>query len=515
MMAKKPFFSVIIPAAKDANAALLGRCLTALFDQTYFDLEVIVVTSPAADNRLFKTLEKFPRVRVVKRELSKTAARNFGASKAQGNYLLHIDIDYILGKKVLSLTAELIQEGGAKAVILAETIKPSKSVWQEARRLEREVLLDDPKLSTPQLIERRLFRKIGGFDERIDALDDWVLNLKLRKEGVAPYETPPLTYVYEPTNPAEIFKRRYNKGRYLPHLKRLYGDAPQTRLAPLIKAYLKNISKIVARPQVGLALLVLKFLDYIPFFLGTLHPIRPEVSTPNPYEAGGIAEGFDAEQRSNCAKYKHHREVKSLFKLLGPPTGKILELGAGTGRITAELIKKGYDVTPTDISEAMLAEFKKKKGLPKPILIKEAVLPFSDNQFDRVIAVRVIWHIVERKEREKFLEEAIRVAKKSVILDFTNDKRYKKPLIRFVLQKLNPSFFENSYFFSLKEIEKLAAKHKAKVEELIPLDVLTPLWLNLLPSCLARSSFPVISRLEDAIAKILPPGRFVVKISLK
>lgn len=41
---------------------------------------------------------------------------------------------------------------------------------------------------------------------------------------------------------------------------------------------------------------------------------------------------------------------------LAPPEGSILELGAGTGRLTAALAARGHDVVGVDISPAMLAQ---------------------------------------------------------------------------------------------------------------------------------------------------------------
>ncbi|MBX3481946.1 class I SAM-dependent methyltransferase [Phenylobacterium sp.] len=47
---------------------------------------------------------------------------------------------------------------------------------------------------------------------------------------------------------------------------------------------------------------------------------------------------------------------EQVYAGLAPPEGAILELGAGTGRLTAALAARGHDVTGVDISPAMLAQ---------------------------------------------------------------------------------------------------------------------------------------------------------------
>lgn len=450
---KETFFSIIIPVGKNASIDFLKSCLKALDRQTYKELETIIVTDKDTSAKIKPLLDKYQKIKILTGNFNKSEARNFGASKALGNYLLHIDIDYVLYPKTLEKCIELIRKSKAKAIILRESVKPSENLWQKARALEKEIIAHDFQLSAPQIIEKRLFEKIGGFDEQVDALDDWILNLKFKMRGIVPVEiTSPLTYIHEPTNMVEIVERRYKKGQYLPALRKHYGQSPQTNFVALAKTYLSSFNKIVSRPHIFFALVILKLIDLTAFYLGSLNSIK--VTPPsgvNIYEDKKVARTFDRQQKSIYGQYKHKKEVNALLAILGEPNGVVLELGAGTGRITEELVKRGYKVIPTDVSRAMLAEFKKKKALPKPILIKPGLLPFSDNQFDTIIAIRVIWHIQNKKEREKFLIEAIRVSKNSVIMDFA-------------MKGMGLNFlFKNDYYCTKGEIQKLAKQNKTKI----------------------------------------------------
>lgn len=507
----KLIFSTIIPVADNASSSQLETCLQSLFQQTVKDQEVIIIIGPQAKKSLFQVVKKFPQVKILQKVLSKSAARNFGVKKAKGNFLLHLDVDYLLAPKTLAVCTQLIQEKRARAIIIPETVRTKKSLWQRARFLERQITFQDPDLATPQLIEKKLFQTIGGFDERTDALDDWALHLKLKKAGIQSSMAPLWTRVHEPTNPRVIFKRRYQKGRYLPALKQFYGTVPQANFGGRLLPYLKNLKKIVRQPLVSLALLLLKFVDLTAFYLGSLNPISLQKKQTNLYQKKEIAAKYKLEQQSSYAQYKHYCEVSALLALLNQSKKTILELGAGTGRITQKLHQEGYQVTPTDVSPVMLSEFKKNKSLSRPILIRTKTLPFADKKFATVLAIRVIWHITDRKDRKNFFQEAARVARYSVILDFTHAKKYRHPILRESIKLFTPNFFRHSYFFSLEEIHQLAKTNQLEIKTMIPLEVILPLWLNFLPQCLAKKLFPFLQQLELKLAKLIPPGRWLIK----
>jgi ubiquinone/menaquinone biosynthesis C-methylase UbiE len=109
---------------------------------------------------------------------------------------------------------------------------------------------------------------------------------------------------------------------------------------------------------------------------------------------------------------------------------KILDLGAGTGRISLLLAEEGYDVTSFDQSDEMLGtiEKKAKEGDLKISLIKGDAfnLPFEDNTFDSCISLRVLWHF---KNPEKIMKEVQRVLKKdgTFIFDLLNKKSLRTP----------------------------------------------------------------------------------------
>jgi len=110
------------------------------------------------------------------------------------------------------------------------------------------------------------------------------------------------------------------------------------------------------------------------------------------------------------------------FKKYSPPSGLVLDAGGGPGRYTIELAKSGYDVVLLDLTPELLEIARKRinrarvKDRVKQVLQGsiDDLFMFEDSTFDVVICLGgVLSHIVDRKRREKAIDEVIRVAKKS------------------------------------------------------------------------------------------------------
>jgi SAM-dependent methyltransferase len=76
--------------------------------------------------------------------------------------------------------------------------------------------------------------------------------------------------------------------------------------------------------------------------------------------------------------------------LINNSHGKILDIGAGTGRHAIELAKKGYEVTAIDSSEGMLKEINKAKLNIKTI--NTDVYSFINNSNEKFDLIILMWN---------------------------------------------------------------------------------------------------------------------------
>lgn len=104
-----------------------------------------------------------------------------------------------------------------------------------------------------------------------------------------------------------------------------------------------------------------------------------------------------------------------------PKKGLILDAGGGPGRYTIELAKLSYDLVLLDLTPKLLETAKRKIKREKvQDKVKQVVQGsiddlsmFRENTFDAVICLGgTLSHLIDKKQREKAIDELIRVAKK-------------------------------------------------------------------------------------------------------
>lgn len=104
---------------------------------------------------------------------------------------------------------------------------------------------------------------------------------------------------------------------------------------------------------------------------------------------------------------------------------KVLDAGAGTGRISIKLHKAGAQVTALDISPDMLQILERKESKIETVMGDMEEMPFEDESFDMVFCSLALFHI---KNIVPFLDECYRVLKDEGKLVLVNI-HYRKPQV--------------------------------------------------------------------------------------
>lgn len=186
-----------------------------------------------------------------------------------------------------------------------------------------------------------------------------------------------------------------------------------------------------------------------------------------------------------------------------PKKGLILDAGAGPGRYTIDLAKKGYDVVLLDFSKGNVELAKAKVKVAKQEKkVKDFIQgtitnlsKFKDNSFDAVICLGGPLSHVKKNERQMAINELIRVAKKNApifvsvmgkyaillnaIKKWPNEVKDSINFKRLLIDgdDYNWGSIKNSgknisfcHFFTVAELEKLFPKNKVKELEIAGLE---------------------------------------------
>ncbi len=218
-----PLISVIIPCYNTER--YVGLAIQSVLDQTFRDFEIIVVDDGSTDNSasIIKSF-KDERVRYVyQKNGGLSNARNTGIKKAKGRFIALLDADdvflrnnlqvcydYIKGKDDIGLVTGSFQRIDSNGKVLTSFRKMKTTVINP-----EEQIVNNKLIPTGNLIRKDVIEKIGGFNEKLRASEEWEFHTRLCFSGKKCVIIPPLTYQYRETagsitsNVENLTKKRF------------------------------------------------------------------------------------------------------------------------------------------------------------------------------------------------------------------------------------------------------------------------------------------------------------------
>jgi len=125
--------------------------------------------------------------------------------------------------------------------------------------------------------------------------------------------------------------------------------------------------------------------------------------------------------RSRCGQLEYATTMHYIHKYCSKGS-KIAEIGAGTGRYSIALAKEGYDVTAIELVEKNLGELKNNSKGIKNIKAYQGdatdLSRFEDDSFDVTLSFGPLYHLYDKDDVNKAIDEAIRVTKPNGVILF-------------------------------------------------------------------------------------------------
>jgi glycosyltransferase involved in cell wall biosynthesis len=180
MMGSRPLVSIIVPSRNSDST--LSRCLESVRNQTYKDVEIIVVDN-YSDDRTVEIAKTFRATIIVKPDTERSEQCNYGAKLARGKYLYRIDSDFVLEPTVIEEAVRECEEKGFEVVTIHNTSDHTVSLLAEIRNLERMCYADDDIHVAARFLAKAAFERVGGFQESMIAGEDYDLHHRLQRAG--------------------------------------------------------------------------------------------------------------------------------------------------------------------------------------------------------------------------------------------------------------------------------------------------------------------------------------------
>lgn len=220
VQSKEPLVSVTIPTYN--SSPTLGLCLKSVQDQTYQNMEIIVVDSYSSDNTR-EVAEKF-NARIITTRQKLLRARFLGLRESKGEYTMLLDSDQVLDRTAIERAVKIIEK--YDMLCLEEYTYNPKTWLQKLFEADRQLIHSafseflDP---VEGVLMARFYRK-EVLLKAFEAIPKEIMPLVVAHDhAIIYYETykvsqkvgilPKAVWHMEPANLAELWRKNYRYGK--------------------------------------------------------------------------------------------------------------------------------------------------------------------------------------------------------------------------------------------------------------------------------------------------------------
>jgi glycosyltransferase involved in cell wall biosynthesis len=268
MKIKKPLVSIVIPTYNSEKT--LAKCLESIKNQTYKNIEVIVVDKFSKD-RTVEIAKKFD-AKVIVESFDRSAARNRGIKEAKGDYLLSIDSDMELTPRVIEECLEAINNNEKIGGVIIPEKSVGNSFWVKVRDFERSFYVNTP-IESARFFRMDLVRKVDGYDEDVIFFEESSLPQKIKELGYNVEKRINSVILHHEENFSlwKWLKKKYYYGKtayvYMEKYKKYAKE--KVSLSYRFGLFLKN-KRFYSKPLPAFGVIILKILEYFSAGLGFL-----------------------------------------------------------------------------------------------------------------------------------------------------------------------------------------------------------------------------------------------------
>lgn len=218
--------SVVLPCYNAGE--YLPRAIKSIQDQTYKNIEIIVVDDGSTESATIEYLDSLESEIILVRQKNKglPAARNAGIKQATGEYILPLDCDDFIAPTFIEVGLKILHDSSDDVFVYAnmKTFGDDRGVLKRHYNYFEQLFLN--RLPYCMIYSKAAWTKIGGYDESMrDGLEDWEYNLNLGGHGIYGCEINEPLFNYYISQSGMLSSHTHNKrGQIWSYIQNKHSD---------------------------------------------------------------------------------------------------------------------------------------------------------------------------------------------------------------------------------------------------------------------------------------------------
>jgi len=257
--------TIVIPTYNSGRT--ISSCLDSIKSQTHSRCEVVIVDR-FSDDETIPILRRYG-CKIIQNLEKRSSARNIGASNTSGDYLMFIDSDMQLESTTVEECVKLSIASGYDSLVVPE-ISVGTGFWSKCIALEKELYIDNQLIESPCFFSKSCFVSINGYDEKLEAGEDWDITSRLIKNNYRiGHINSSILHNEGRATLTKLFRKKYYYGQSITSYTNRYPDLARAQLSPSRFLNKKSMSAILHSPKLGAGLVFMKTIEFSGLLIGS------------------------------------------------------------------------------------------------------------------------------------------------------------------------------------------------------------------------------------------------------
>lgn len=266
-----PLVSVIVPCFNSQK--YITDCLESLKNQTYKNIEILVVDNPKSNDKTKEIAKKYTKHIFVKGK-ERSAQINYAAKMAKGKYLYRVDSDFVLEPNVIKECVEKCEKEILDGIAIHNTSADGLGFWADIRKYERNSYKDDNLIVAVRFFTKKAWKTVGGFDETLYGPEDYdfhnrFIQKRFKWGRIKAIER----HLGEPKSLSDIWRKHYFYGKQMVSYFRKYPSIATRQFIPIRKSYLREWKIFFQHPLIFLGLIIMSIVKFTAGGLGFFYAL--------------------------------------------------------------------------------------------------------------------------------------------------------------------------------------------------------------------------------------------------